>query len=54
MANLTMENLARALDAMAVNVNRLIETQTQTMTGQKSKNWDDLGKYKNIKVFGGD
>ena len=52
MANLTMENLARALDAMAQNVNRLIETQT--MTNQKSKNWDDLGKFKNIKIFGGD
>ena len=50
---ISMEHLVEAMMRMTENVNRLVEAQNGN-NNRKSGYWDDMTKYKNLKVFSGD
>ena len=49
---MTLEQLVEAMSRMTENVNKLVEAQSGAR--RRNGSWDDLTKFKNITLFGGD
>ena len=48
------EQMVEALKFMAEQITILTQNSLNKDDRAKSKNWDEIGRYKNVKVFGGD
>ena len=49
---LTLEQLVEAMSRMTESANKLVEAQSGAH--RRNGSWDDLTKFKNITLFGGD
>ena len=49
---MTLEQLVEAMSRMTENINKLVEAQN--CAHRRNGSWDDLTKFKNIRLFGGD